>query len=263
MILSNMGGNYLDSRESRKRMALEWHSKMQKEKKSETEVAVRNSIIYRYAIPKLPSGNSGKPKISLFQGTVHDWMMKNIKTCSGWGILNFASYRNPGGGFLNGSKAQEEDLCLYSNLYEILSSDKFQEFYMDNRRTEDKLRNGMYTDSAIYTPGVSFFECGVSVPLNVLTCPAPNVSKYPEDRRPVYYENVLHKRIKFVLDAFEATKNRKLVLGAFGCGVFKNPPALVAAAFKNLLDSGQYSFTDIVFAVPAGPNYTVFSSIGW
>ncbi len=262
VILNNMGGQYSDSREFRKAKALEWHSRMQKEKKSETGEAVKNSVIYRDSVPS-PSGNSGKPKVSLFQGTVHDWMMKNIKTCPGWGILNFASYRNPGGGFLNGSKAQEEDLCHYSNLYEILSSTRLQSFYMENQKNEGKLRNGMYTDAAIYTPGVSFFECGVWVSLNVLTCPAPNVSKYPEDRRPVYYENVLYKRIKFILDIFEATGNKKLVLGAFGCGVFKNPPSLVASTFKKLLDSGQYSFTDIIFAVPAGPNYTVFSSIRW
>ena len=92
VILNNMRGQYLDSRESRKAKALEWHSRMQREKKNETEEAAKNSVIYRDSVPS-PSGNSGKPKVSLFQGTVHDWMMKNIRTCPGWGILNFLRHR--------------------------------------------------------------------------------------------------------------------------------------------------------------------------
>ena len=66
-------------------------------------------------------------------------------------ILNFASYKNPGGMFLNGSIAQEEALCHASNgvLFEVLSSEKvFDAFYEQNRKM---LNRALYHDNLLYT----------------------------------------------------------------------------------------------------------------
>ena len=40
------------------------------------------------------------------------------------GVLNFASAKNPGGGFLNGAMAQEESIAASSGLYETLLQHK-------------------------------------------------------------------------------------------------------------------------------------------
>ena len=48
------------------------------------------------------------------------------------GILNFASYKNPGGMFLRGSTAQEEALCHESTLYNVLI--KFNDTYYKSNR---------------------------------------------------------------------------------------------------------------------------------
>lgn len=67
------------------------------------------------------------------------------KTC----VLNFASFKNPGGGFLKGTIAQEEYLCQNSTLYNVLS--QFTSYYEKNRlNTNDAL----YWNRAIYSPGI-------------------------------------------------------------------------------------------------------------
>ncbi|HVT71393.1 MAG TPA: TIGR02452 family protein [Trebonia sp.] len=43
--------------------------------------------------------------------------------------------------------------------------------------------------------------------------------------------------------------HRTLVLGAWGCGVFRNDPAVVATAFAGHLDRTRGRFDRVVFAV--------------
>ena len=66
-------------------------------------------------------------------------------------ILNFASYKNAGGMFLQGSSAQEESLCHASFLYNVLS--EFKDYYAWN----DKHKNrALYENRALYSPDVVF-----------------------------------------------------------------------------------------------------------
>ena len=74
-------------------------------------------------------------------------------------MLNFASARNPGGGFLRGAKAQEEDLCRCSGLYETLL--ECPTYYSVNRHQKSM----MYTDHIIYSPKVVFFRTGGRKPM--------------------------------------------------------------------------------------------------
>ena len=89
-------------------------------------------------------------------------------------LLNFASARNPGGGFLGGAKAQEEELCRCSGLYGALITQ--HEYYVVNRRQKSLL----YTDYLIYSPEVPFFRVSGKAPFerpffpSVITAPAPN-----------------------------------------------------------------------------------------
>ena len=66
-------------------------------------------------------------------------------------------------------------------------------------------------------------------------------------------------------DIYEMPKNRFCVLGAFGCGVFSNPPELMAKSFKRLIQDKYYQFfTEICFPLIKSnynKNYDVFSSV--
>ncbi|MET8783996.1 TIGR02452 family protein [Streptomyces sp. NPDC004589] len=168
-------------------------------------------------------------------------------------VLNFASARNPGGGFLNGAQAQEEALCRSSALYACLREVK--EFY-DHHRAH---RDPFYSDRVIHSPGVPVFRddrgrlLDEPYPVGFLTSPAPNAGvvlrRSPE--RAGELPGALVARAERVLETAAASGYRRLVLGAWGCGVFRNDPAQVAGAFRTLLVGGRFEghFGDIVFAV--------------
>ncbi|MER7110985.1 TIGR02452 family protein [Streptomyces sp. NPDC000229] len=169
-------------------------------------------------------------------------------------VLNFSSARNPGGGYLNGAQAQEEALCRASALYATLL--RVPEFY-DHHRAE---RSPFYTDRVIHSPGVPVFRDDRGRLLNspyrvgFLTSPAPNAGviagRTPEDADRI--PAALASRAERVLETAAACGYRRLVLGAWGCGVFRNDPRQVAAAFRDLLTGeGRFArhFDEVVFAV--------------
>ena len=181
-------------------------------------------------------------------------------------ILNFASYKNPGGMFINGSSAQEECLCHESTLYNVLAAFD-NDYYEWNRH---HLNKSLYINRALVSPGILFLKDTnmVKDPTNfyatVITCAAPNFgpgSMYghvtPEEN-----SEVLNSRVKFVLDVASMACTDYLVLGAWGCGVFKQNPYEVAELFKKNLICSKYSFKKVVFAVPAGnENYVAFKKV--
>ncbi|MFI6697745.1 TIGR02452 family protein [Streptomyces sp. NPDC050509] len=169
-------------------------------------------------------------------------------------VLNFASARNPGGGYLNGAQAQEEALCRASALHTTLRA--APEFYAHHRADRDPF----YTDRVIHSPGVPVFRDDrgrlLDTPYQVgfLTSPAPNAGviarRAPEDVHRV--PAALAARAERVLETAVAGGYRRLVLGAWGCGVFRNDPAAVAEAFRALLTgAGRFAgaFDETVFAV--------------
>lgn len=172
-------------------------------------------------------------------------------------VLNFASYKNPGGMFLEGSIAQEESLCHESALYNILSDEHIvQGFYFPNRQN---LNRSLYHSNLLYTIAVPFVHNGEFKYLDVITCAAPNkgaAQKYchVSDQECDY---AMRLRIRSVLMAAIDRDVDVLILGAFGCGVFRNDPKTVATIFKQELDGCPFK---AVFAVP-GDKYTVFKTI--
>ena len=199
-------------------------------------------------------------------------------------VLNFASASNPGGGVVNGASAQEECLCRCSTLYFNLDVDSnLAGFYLPHRKAGNPLHN----DDIIYTPGVVIFKSDTSYPqlvketawqnVNVITCAAPNLREQPSNRYNTGDGNAsikisdadlqtLHeKRGRRILDVALAGGNDVVILGAFGCGAFRNKPEVVAQAYKNILTEYEHAFKVIEFAVYCSPrdesNYQVFKNV--
>jgi uncharacterized protein (TIGR02452 family) len=169
-------------------------------------------------------------------------------------VLNFASARNPGGGHLNGAQAQEEALCRASALYACLSG--VREFYDHHRAHRDPL----YTDRVIHSPAVPVFRDDRGRLLDepytagFLTAAAPNagVVRRTAPERAAELPRALAVRAERVLETAVAHGYRRLVLGAWGCGVFQNDPAQVAGAFRALLGPGGRfagAFEHVVFGI--------------
>ena len=166
------------------------------------------------------------------------------------GALNFASAKNPGGGFLKGAMTQEESLAAASALYP--SQLQRTQYYAINRR----FKSFIYTDCAIWSPDVIFFRdertefLQTPVKSHVLTIPGVNykeVLKKGEDTENA--KIAMKRRMKIALAIFADKGCDTIVLGAFGCGVFGNNPADVALWWNELLHEYGGHFDKVVFSV--------------
>ncbi len=166
--------------------------------------------------------------------------------------LDFASAKNPGGGFVRGARAQEEDLARCSALYPCQLTARG---YYDANRACDSM---LYTDHLIYSPAVPFFRDDRLDLLErpylcaIITAPAPNAGEALR-RDPAAGAAIaatLARRAAMVLAVAAAHGERRLVLGAWGCGVFRNDARAVAAVFGDLL-AGAFAgaFDHVAFAI--------------
>jgi uncharacterized protein (TIGR02452 family) len=203
--------------------------------------------------PVVPAGKPMKLEV-----TAESTSEAAIRLIRNYGVLdvaalNFASAKNPGGGWLGGARAQEEDLAISSGLVTCLW--KTPEYYLANNMETSLL----YTDHLIHTPDVPFFRDEQKalmenpVLVSIITSPAPNAGEYlrshPNDLDGVRV--ALNRRAGHVLAAAKAHKHRTLVLGAWGCGVFRNMPEDVAMSFKTWLADPRFvgAFSRVVFAI--------------
>jgi uncharacterized protein (TIGR02452 family) len=176
--------------------------------------------------------------------------------------LNFASAKNPGGGFLSGSQAQEESLARSSALYASLT--KVMAFYEHHRGQGTPL----YTHAMILSPDCPVFRDDSGALLSstqrvtFISSAAPNAGAL-KDRYPHEFNSipeVLKTRAEYVLALAASQGLKHLVLGAWGCGVFRNDPHLVAQTFMQLLsrDEWRTRFSKVVFSIPdSSPNADV------
>ncbi|MDF1664591.1 MAG: TIGR02452 family protein [Planctomycetota bacterium] len=182
--------------------------------------------------------------------------------------LNFASAKNPGGGFIKGSQAQEEALSRSSGLYPCLQG---SELYRFNKGR----RSALYSDMMIYSPDVPFFRNDAgdllesSYKLSVITSPAVNagVVRRQEQKNKSKIRSVMRDRCALVLALARHYGHKTLILGAWGCGVFRNDPRQIAEIFKDVLESEEFAgaFRRVVFAVPIfrkdRTNYNAFETV--
>lgn len=162
--------------------------------------------------------------------------------------LNFASARHPGGGFQNGARAQEESLCRASGLYACINNNPMY-------RHHAGLSGGMYTNSAIYSPAVPVFRdddgdlLDEPYPCGFITSPAVNAGAIRDDERG-RVEGEMRRRVEKVLAVAAGHGHDAVVLGAWGCGVFKNDPEVVADLFReSLVTRFAGVFEVVAFAV--------------
>lgn len=236
--------------------------RIKKSYRKEIMDSIKRTVIItkRIAVPNMQRNKKGKIHLrqcNVIEASISELVEGNV--C----ILNFASFKNPGGGFMAGAMAQEEAICHATTLYPIL--DKFAYTYY--RLNNIALNDGLYADKLVYTPGIVVFDedgedTGKRV--NCISCSAPNLSytlTYGEvDWNKV--RSIITERARLVLDEAARNGNQTIVLGAWGCGVFRNDPVMVAEVFKELLYSEYENVFDLVlFAIPDEKHYKVFSEV--
>lgn len=171
------------------------------------------------------------------------------------GVLNFASAKNPGGGFIGGSQAQEESLARSSTLYASLQ--QCPEYYAHHRQVERSL---LYTNRVIYSPNCAVFRHDTGQLLNqpyhvdFITSAAPNrgaIARNEAHNLPQIGEIIPQRIAHFLAIAAEQNCDA-LILGAWGCGVFGNDPQQIADAFAEILQQQGYAhyFKHICFSIP-------------
>lgn len=260
---------YWNNKEERARQAKK-HTRQMAEKYSEQiKESVKNTIEYMPAYNgslsyQAQQRESSKGNMQVEVDTLDSVsaIMKYAEDGKNMAVLNFASYKNPGGQFINGSKAQEECLCHASNLYNVLS--EFEHSYYD--WNSKNLNRSLYRDRALYSPDIVFSKDGKEVHCGVITCASPNKSAAQKYCNVSDQENsmALRGRIEYVLKIAKDNCVDTLILGAYGCGVFGQDPEEVASVFKRLLEQPEFQcFSHVVFAIPEGKdrNLDVFREV--
>lgn len=256
----------------------------EEELKDSIHNTINNTFIYHYDPTLIQTSKTGinLNNISVTKNRTFEAAMNLHKSYPllKIAVLNFASATNPGGGVLKGSSAQEECLCRASTLYPCLIEDKpLKEYYVRNRSA----RNPLHDDTIVYTPGITVFKTDDKdysllnqknwTKVDVITCAAPNLRENPnnsfnhegsdavsisdQELYAIHLQRALH-----ILQRAYENKVQILVLGAFGCGAFRNDPKIVAEAYYDALNKFGDNFVKVEFAVYCSPkdttNYEVF-----
>ena len=175
-------------------------------------------------------------------------------------VLNMASRRNPGGGVATGAGAQEETLFRRTNLFRSLYQfAPYSEQYGIKRSHHqyplDRNFGGIYTPDAIYfrdseQKGYALLDNPVS--LSFITVAGMNRPDLTADGMIAdHHVEPIKNKIRTIFRIGLAHGHDSLVLGALGCGAFRNPPRHVARLFHELMDELEFKnkYRRIVFAI--------------
>lgn len=152
-------------------------------------------------------------------------------------ILNFASEKRPGGGCWNGAKGQEEFLFYHSRLDKALKENMYP----------------LKVTQAIHSRQVPFIRGKDLKPIetkymSVLTMAAIRSPELRDGKYNPADRQLMKSKVEAIFKV-GAISYSELVLGAWGCGAFRNPPEEVAALFKEAIDKYGGHFKHIVFAI--------------
>lgn len=172
-------------------------------------------------------------------------------------VLNFASAKHPGGGFITGANAQEESLCRSSSLYASVGSTEAEYMYKYNTLTN---KSRFYSDYMLFSPNVVFFRkfngslTSKYADVSVITAPAVNCKIADPVKNSTQIRNIMQRRIRKIFDIAIQNNKTYLILGAWGCGVFGHQTTDVANDFKIVLSEEKYknAFENVEFSVLCG-----------
>ena len=169
-------------------------------------------------------------------------------------VLNFANNHRIGGRPFGSAGAQEESLCRTSTLFRCLLKEEKTFYEYHQRLFIEGILNTMGNDDLIYSPNIVVFKTDESAPkmmeqkdwykVDIITSAAPELKWQIND---LEYQNIISNRLRKVFEVAKKEKVEVLILGAWGCGAFGNPPKEVARVFKMLC--GEYRFDVVEFAV--------------
>lgn len=212
------------------------------------------------------------PYLSEFENNIIVEPLDTVSAIQKWSqmgkvcALNMASYKRPGGGVQNGARAQEECLFRCSNLFDVVNKDFYplQDFEC------------LYTQRALFFKDKDYYTIN-PIECDIITIAALRLSGVVKDsglvgfepqNDGVDYEKTTKEKIRLMLSVPQSWGAQYLVLGAWGCGVFKNDPNKIAKYFKEVIvDEGYGSnYKKIIFAVindhnSVDNNYEIFNRI--
>ncbi|MBO4473583.1 MAG: TIGR02452 family protein [Clostridiales bacterium] len=245
------------------------------------DAKAHSEVFYEDIYPQFDTGRRAAMEVSVTRERSFESAMRLSKENPGAKIAvhNFANAFHPGGGVTKGSSAQEECLCRTSTLYPVINSHRMRSSYYQHH---DDLNTAKSSDSLIYSEGIVILKTDEDLPrrmpkedwvtVDVITMAAPDLRDKSNIHVPLVnggtYMNDAElfgyhvKRAIHMLTCAAAKGANILVLGAFGCGAFRNDPDVVARAYKTVLTQFQPVFDKIVFAVFCSPgssaNYDAF-----
>lgn len=179
-------------------------------------------------------------------------------------VLNMANRQNPGGGVVNGAGAQEENIFRRTNL--LVSLYQFVDY--SNQYNIERNDEHSYPlnreKGGIYSKGITVFRTSESSGYDFMATPIKmDFVSVPAINRPeLKYINGQYRIIESLVEPTKEkirsifriaglNNNDCLILGAFGCGAFRNPPEHMAELFKEVINEKEFKnyFRLIVFSI--------------
>ena len=259
--------HYWTDKERRRIAAVEWNEYIHNNYKAEINECIKKTELWDEFchLEYFDVAGSKVESMEVLQLTTTQAIIHCSQEGKKVAVLNFASFKNPGGMFLNGSGAQEESLCHESLLYPVLKAFNAS-YYAVNHHN---LNRALYKDKLLYSVDIPFFDMKAKKPadkVDVITCAAPNWGAYAKYHEPISDRDIALNRellqSRFEKLYFVAAKHNvdTLILGAWGCGVFKQDIHTVIDIMLDTITSYPANIKHIVFAVPDADSFRIFDS---
>ena len=202
---------------------------------------------------KLPKVRKRIGRVSVYNADTFDIAKQAIRKGLNPLVLNMANHLQAGGGVANGARAQEECLFRRSNYFATLTDNLYP----------------LKDNEIIYSPKVHVFKDRYYKPSELWHCSCLAVAalrrmRYASDTYNPRERAMMQQKIEMMFQIAIHKGHDSLVLGAFGCGAFNNPPIEVCNLFEEAINKYRHYFKKIFFAVMAdydNPNYDIFRSL--